>query len=345
MAVSALVHLVTGGLAVGGALLAVLGWETIVQPVLGLLLVSLAAQLRPRLGKVDEEHFLRRADAPRVFALLDDIAEAVGTRGFDAVRLTPGFAISAVPYGLRGRRLDVGLALWKTLTPQQRVACLARALGHFATGDVRHRLTVRTALSLLDGPAAPSGDPDALREQALAVSPVSRRADDMAQAAGRFRVDSALSRWGVRLTAWPLKQAARLAQRLAAPVAEEAEHRSDALAARVASTEAAVRARERLALAGAVEAELRRMAVEARTFGRRNAAQGLWRQLAAYAADLPGGAVLRETERVRITLLDEADRCPPLVTLDPTAAEAVDRELEPAERAVAERFVHDGAGP
>ncbi|MER6806061.1 MULTISPECIES: M48 family metallopeptidase [Streptomyces] len=146
MAVSALVHLVTGGLVVGGALLIVLGWETIVQPVLGLFLIFLAAELRPRFGKVDEERLLRRAGVPRLFALLDDIAEAVGTRGFDAVRLTQDFAISAVPFGLRRRRLDIGLALWETLTPQQRIACPARARGHFAAGDVRHNLMVRTAL-------------------------------------------------------------------------------------------------------------------------------------------------------------------------------------------------------
>ncbi len=39
VAVSALVHLMTGALMVAGVLLIVLGWETIVQPGLGLLLI------------------------------------------------------------------------------------------------------------------------------------------------------------------------------------------------------------------------------------------------------------------------------------------------------------------
>ncbi|MBD0843853.1 M48 family metallopeptidase [Streptomyces sp. TRM68416] len=334
----------TGGLAAGGTLLIVFGWETIVQPVMGLFLICLAATLRPHRDKVDEERLLRRADAPRLFALLDEIAESVGTRGFDAVQLTQDFAISAVPFGLRGRRLDIGLALWETLTPQQRIACLTHEVGRFTTGDVRHNLMVRTVLPLLHGAAAPSDHSGAMREQALAASPVSRRADEMAQAAARFRVDSALSRWGAWLVTWPQKQMARLVQRLAASAAEEAEFRSDGLAARVASTEAAVQALECRGLSGAVTAESRRLAVEARTFSRTNAAEGLWRKLAAYAANVSGRESPHDDVRARIGMLREAAQYPAMVTLDHATAGTVERELEPAKRAVAERFIREGTG-
>ncbi|MEU3095626.1 M48 family metallopeptidase [Streptomyces sp. NPDC006967] len=179
-----------------------------------------------------------------MFALLDEIAGSLGTRGFDAVQLTQDFSISAVPSGLRGRRLDIGLALWETLPPQQRIACVAHELGHFAARDIRHHLIVRTVLPLAHGGTVPSGDVGTLREQALATSVTSRHADDMAHAAARFRVDSALARGGLRLVTWPQRQLARLADGLAASMAEEIEFRADGLAARVASTEAAVQALE-----------------------------------------------------------------------------------------------------
>ncbi|MEG3627717.1 M48 family metallopeptidase [Streptomyces poriticola] len=345
MAVCGVVHLVTGGLAVGGALLIVLGWETVVLPLLGILLIGLALHLRPRFGRDEEEQLLGRADAPLLFALLDETADAVGTRGCDAVRLTPGLSIGAAPRGLRGRRLDIGLGLWATLTPQQRVACLAHALGHFATGDVRYNLVVRTALPDPHRPGRSSGDPGLLREQVLAAPSTSRHADEMAQAAARFRVDSALARWGGRLAAWPLRLPARSARRLVAPVAEEAEFRSDALAARVASTGAAVQALERLARSAAVETELRRLAVEAGTFRRRDAARDLWRSLAAHTADLPDRGPHHEVTQARIDRLSGAEWHPGSVRLGRAAADALDRELEPAARAVAERSIRDGTGP
>ncbi|MBC7271127.1 MAG: hypothetical protein H5T76_20845 [Streptomyces sp.] len=347
MGVSVVVHLMIGALAVGGALLIVLGWETVVQPVLGLLLICLAAALRPPRGKVNQEQpTLAREDAPRLFALLDEIAESLGTRGFDAVRVTHDFSVSAVPFGLRGRRLDIGLALWESLTPQQRIACVAHELGHFTVGDVRHNLVVRTVLPLAHGGAAPSADEAGmLREQAMAASPRSRLAEDMAQATGRFRVDSALSRWGLWIVSWPQRQLARLVHRLAASLAEETELRSDALAARVASTEAVVRALECRCLSRAVTGELRRLAVEARTFGRAGAAEGLWQKVAAHAAGVSGDmAHPHHGVGTRIRVLREGDVRPATVAPDGVAVGAVERELEPTKKAVAERFIRDGVG-
>jgi Zn-dependent protease with chaperone function len=340
--VSALVHLLTGALVVGGTLLIIFGWPTIIQPVLGLFLICLAVQLRPRRGTVDGEGLLRRADAPQLFALVDEIARVLGTRTVDVIQCTHHFEIRAVPFGLRRRRLDIGLALWETLTPQQRIACLAHELGHFAIGDVRHHMMVRTVLPLLHSAAAPSGSSAALRERALAASPVSRRADEMAHAAARFRVDSALSGWALWLVTWPHTQMARLVQGLAASVAEEVEFRSDGLAAQVASTEAAVQALQCRGLSGVMGAELRRLAVEARTFDRPHAGEGLWQKLAAYAGKV-SHTFPRDVPQVRIGMLSAAPQYPAMVTLDRSAAEGVERELEPGKRAVAQRFIRDSA--
>ncbi|MER7576212.1 M48 family metallopeptidase [Streptomyces sp. NPDC126514] len=341
VAVSALMHLLTGALVVGGTLLIIFGWATIIQPVLGLLLICLAVQLRPRRGTVDGERPLRRADAPQLFALVDEVAHGLGTRTVDVIQCTHRFEIRAVPFGMRRRRLEIGLALWELLTPQQRIACLAHELGHFATGDVRHHMMVRTVLPILHSAAAPSESSATLREQALATSPVSRRADEMAHAAARFRVDSALSGWAIWLATWPHKQMARLVQGLAASVAEEVEYRSDGLAAQVASTEAAVQALQCRGLSGVMGAELRRLAVEARTFDRPHAAEGLWQKLAAYAGEVSGDTLPRDVPQVRIDALSAAPQYPAMVTLDRSAAEGVERELEPGKRAVAQRFIRD----
>ncbi|MEU3095627.1 hypothetical protein ABZ690_12600 [Streptomyces sp. NPDC006967] len=44
---------------------------------------------------------------------------------------------------------------------------------------------------------------------------------------------------------------------------------------------------------------------------------------------------------MRIDLLGEAEQYPATVTLDGTAAEALERELEPVRRTIAERFIRD----
>ncbi|MFI9153173.1 hypothetical protein [Streptomyces sp. NPDC053367] len=344
VALSAVLHLVTWAVAVGGVLLVVLGWETVVQPVLGLILLGLAVHLRPPADPVDADGVLRRTDAPRLFSLLDDIARALGGRSCDAVRLTPGFEVRAVRHGLRGTRLDLGLALWATLTPQQRVACLAQALAGLTGTDVSRHLLVRTALRIGSRPVAPSDDSAALRERAFATPRTSRRTDDLAEAAGRFRVDNALSRWTVWLVTWPLRQVVRLVRRLVAPLAAEAERRSDASAAEVASTEAAVAALTRREAAPALDTELRRLAVEARAFGREDASDALWGRLASHTANLPAAPSPGGAARSRAGLLAAAEPRPARVTLDPEAAAALERELEPAGRAVARRYIRDVAG-
>ncbi|MEV6106027.1 M48 family metallopeptidase [Streptomyces sp. NPDC051940] len=338
------VHLTTGGIAVGGGLLIGFGWETGIQPFVGIGMIALAYELHPRRDRTQDsgESLLQRADAPEHFALLDEVADAVGTHGFDTVRLDAGYAIRATPYGLGHRRLDIGLALWETLTPAQRIACVAHELGRFAEHDVRHNVFVRTTVPLLGAPSdRAADDSDALREQSFATSPYSRFADEMAEAAATFRVTSAMSRWVMWLPARLLGRTARLAHRLAVPVAEEAAVRADAVAARVASTEAAVQALVRSRHAGAVLTELERMAVEARTFKRKDVVRELWGRLAAFAAGLAEPERGSDAVSARIALLGRDGPHAALVAVDAAASAAMDGELAEVKQAVAERFVRD----
>ncbi|GLV82229.1 hypothetical protein Slala03_19180 [Streptomyces lavendulae subsp. lavendulae] len=77
-----LVHAVTLILLVSGVLLVVLGWETGVQPVVGALLLGLAAVLRPRTVRLPKDApVLYRADAPRLFELIDEVGRWSGRPG------------------------------------------------------------------------------------------------------------------------------------------------------------------------------------------------------------------------------------------------------------------------
>ncbi|MFI6339925.1 M48 family metalloprotease [Streptomyces sp. NPDC050535] len=53
-------------------------------------------------------------------------------------------------YGVRGRRLPVlGMSLWEVLTPGERIALLGHELAHYADGDTRNGVVVGTAVRTL----------------------------------------------------------------------------------------------------------------------------------------------------------------------------------------------------
>ncbi|MEU7024101.1 M48 family metallopeptidase [Streptomyces sp. NPDC046203] len=151
-----LVHGVTVALAAAGLWLWLLTarWGEGLQPVIGVLLLGLAVLLRPRFGSTarlrKSETVLERSDAPHLFALLDEVAAAVGTRGVDIVVVEADANAGVRTHGLRQRRvLWLGMSLWAVLSPQERVALLGHEFGHYAHGDTRHSLLVGSALRTL----------------------------------------------------------------------------------------------------------------------------------------------------------------------------------------------------
>lgn len=115
--------------------------------VLGLVLLGIAVVLRPRFMRLpDDVPLLKRADAPELFAMVDEVAEVVGTRGVDRIAVDWDFNASVCAYGLFGRRLlTLGVPLWEILGPQERIALLGHELGHLANGDTRQAVLVGTA--------------------------------------------------------------------------------------------------------------------------------------------------------------------------------------------------------
>jgi heat shock protein HtpX len=72
-----------------------------------------------------------REEAPTLFAVVDRVASAVGTRAPRVIAVGSNYNAAVSAYGLRRRRvLYLGLAMWGVLTPQQLVALLGHELGH-----------------------------------------------------------------------------------------------------------------------------------------------------------------------------------------------------------------------
>ncbi|MFF9286177.1 M48 family metalloprotease [Streptomyces griseosporeus] len=272
------VHAVTLVLLLAGVWCLVRGWGGIGM-VAGAILLAMAVALRPRFARLpDDRPVLRRADAPELFALVDDVARSVGTRTVDAIVVDDEVNASVSTYGLRARRrLTIGLPLWEILTPRERVALLGHELGHYGNGDTRHGVVVGTALQSLGQwhyYFAPVPNPSGVQilVNLLYVLP-------------RLFVHGVLM----------------LLDQLTLRAAQRAEYLADREAARAGSTDAAVGLMDRLLIADSAVTALRREANQAALRGHRAAqraesrAEELWDRLAAHMASVPG----HEYERLR----------------------------------------------
>ncbi|KQX48134.1 hypothetical protein ASE09_14465 [Streptomyces sp. Root66D1] len=340
LGLAVLVHGVTLALLLGGLWLVVACWGRGFLPALGGVAIALAVLLRPRfrsLRKAAEDGLvLRRPDAPRLFALLDEIAESVGTTGVVAVVVDADANASVSTYGVRQRRvLRLGLGLWEILSPQERVALLGHEFGHYAQGDTRRTLLVGNAFRSLD-----------TWRYTLAPTPAENLMDtfvNLVTAPPRLLVDGLL----VVLEHLTLRDAQR------------AEYLADSAAARAAGTEAAAGLMDRLLISDGVAGELRRESVAARTrlggARREDPAEGLWERLAAHAAAVPEreyDRLRRVAERrghqvdathppthLRHRRLTRGEQVAARIVLAPARTAEVEAELDGARRSIARELV------
>ncbi|MCX5142423.1 MULTISPECIES: M48 family metallopeptidase [unclassified Streptomyces] len=338
LALALAVHGVTAALLVGGLLLVTLGWGSGL-PFLGALCLVTAWVLRPRFARLPEdEPVLRRADAPELFALIDEIAGTVGTTGVHAVSVTGEFNASVSTYGLRRRRvLSIGLGLWETLGAEQRIALLGHELGHYANGDTRHGLIIGNACRSLDTwryLLAPAEHPTPLEAVINALYLLPR---------------SAVT--GVLM----------VLDHLTLRAAQRGEYLADSFAARCGSTEAAVGLMDRLLVADSVAAKLLRESNSLRTRRGGTAAggevwSGLWERLAAHMDTIPESEHERQRRcsalrghsvdathpptHLRRTRLLTAAVLPAAVTMDTARRTALQDELSGARDRVARRIMN-----
>ncbi|MCM2412179.1 M48 family metallopeptidase [Streptomyces sp. RKAG290] len=338
LALALAVHGVTAALIVGGLLLVVLGWGTAL-PLLGALCLVLAFALRPRFGRLPEHGpLLLRGDAPELFALIDEVAAAVGTTGVHTVAITDEVNASVSTYGIRQRRvLTVGLGLWEILTPQERIALLGHELGHYANGDARHGLVIGNALQSLGA-----------WWYLLARTPNPTFAEAAVNAV------CLLPRCAVLGLLMLLDQ-------LTLRATQRGEYLADSWAARCGSTEAAVGLIDRLLTSDSAATTLLRESNALKAGrpgdgGGRDAWRGLWERLAAHMDSVPASEherLLRRGARhghgvdsthppthLRRSRLLAAPPVPATVTADTARRTALDAELCAARDRVARRVVN-----
>jgi Zn-dependent protease with chaperone function len=142
------VHLLTIGLAVLGVEVAVGNTirgavRVVIVGILALIVLSMVPRMPglPRHTKV-----VREADAPGLWRLIRRVAEATRSPLPNYIVLTPEYDAWSATVGFRRRRvLGIGMALWSTITPAERVAALGHELAHGRRGDCRGNLLVQTA--------------------------------------------------------------------------------------------------------------------------------------------------------------------------------------------------------
>ncbi|MDX3831979.1 M48 family metallopeptidase [Streptomyces europaeiscabiei] len=337
------VHGLTLALAAGGVWCMVAG-RGAVTVVAGLVFLVLAWALAPRVSRLpDDRPVLFRADAPELFALVDEVARAVGTRSVHTIAVDGSINASVMTYGVRGRRLlTLGMPLWEVLTPAERIALLGHELAHYANGDTRNGLVVGTAvrtLSLWHHTLQPLPHPSAVEMavNALYVVP-------------RLLVRGVLE----------------LLVRLTSRAGIRAEYLADRLAARTASTQAAVGLMDRLLITETFEVLLRSEANRAALGGSRSTreatarADELWGLLTAYAASVPEHEYERQ-RRAGARRGHQVDTTHPpthlrracLLAAEPVAAmvvpqahqtERIVTELAAARTEAARRLLRDGLG-
>ncbi|MEH0660141.1 M48 family metallopeptidase [Streptomyces stelliscabiei] len=337
------VHGVTLALAVGGVWCVVAGWGG-VGMVAGPVLLVLAWALAPRARRLpDDQPLLFRADAPELFALVDEVADAVGTRGVHVIAVDGSINACVTTYGVRGRRLLVlGMPLWEVLTPGERIALLGHELAHYANGDTRNGLVVGSAIrtmALWHQTLRPFAHPSAM-EMLVNVFYV----------VPRLLVHAVLV----------------LLVRLTSRAGIRAEYLADRLAARTASTQEAASLMDRLLITRALGVQLRGAANRAALGGRRSAreaaarADELWEVLTAYAASVPEHEYERQRRagarrghqvdathpptHLRRACLLAGEPQPAAVVPQAHRTERIAAELATARTEVARRLLRDGLG-
>ncbi|MBE8474305.1 M48 family metallopeptidase [Streptomyces justiciae] len=266
-AIALLVHGVTLALLVGGLWLLIDGWGGFGM-VPGLFLLGLAVTLRPRLNRLPSgAHVVSRSAAPELYALVDEVAAALGTRSVDVIVLDAQSNASVTHLGVRRRVLTLGLPLWEVLSPQERIALLGHELGHFTHRDTRHGMVVGTAYS-------------SLTTWRYYLSPITNPT-----------VPEYFVNLFYLLPRWLITGVVLLLDLLTTRASQRSEYLADTAAAQVASTEAAVGTMDRLLVLESIDTTLYREVNARRLRGSRRLtaedAEGLWEALAAHLRSVP----------------------------------------------------------
>lgn len=243
------VHVVTVAMLAAAVLVAISSVPIVPRVALTALLLGFAVATRPRLGRLDRHApLLLRPDAPRLYALLDEVADALEAPRIHCVVVTDDVATHYDRLGpMRRPTLTIGVAMWAALSPQSKVALLAHEIAHGANHDPRRSWAVESAEA-------------SLQVWRHYLRPVGLTTPARTGGPSRLIYGPTVPRMRYDVLAMPvllpLYSAATACRRLLVATtrsaSEQAEYAADAMAVRVASRPAAVSVLERQILTDGV---------------------------------------------------------------------------------------------
>ncbi|MEM7332696.1 MAG: M48 family metallopeptidase [Chloroflexota bacterium] len=117
--------------------------------VLGILLLAIVWEIRPRFGKMPENR-LERDNFPTLYKLVDEISEDLGAKKVHSIVIEHGYkAFFGQITILRKNVLFLGLPLFAILNGQERVALIAHEIAYGVSNDPMRSFFVRTAVDTL----------------------------------------------------------------------------------------------------------------------------------------------------------------------------------------------------
>jgi Zn-dependent protease with chaperone function len=326
--VAAIVHLFTLALFAGGVAAIVVEFPNVISMLVGLVMVSAAFLMRPRVAGEPDGIVLEPEQAPRLHALVTQVTRPAP----DRIVVDDAWNAAWVLAGWRRRRvLVLGLPLFAALEPPERVALIAHEAAHGRNGDARHGRFVGSAISGLD-----------------ALSEVLRPAHGSAVlAVVGFSAVEWLTNGLTWLLSRPVDAVLWLQARLLLHDMRRAEFLADDAAAQVAGTDAVIALHERLLLYPAFAHAVQQAAVRG--------GDDVLDQIRTAVRAVPE----RERERrrriarlehvrlddthpptaMRISVLEQRERRSAAVTLDAFGSERIDAELEPLDAAIGRELV------
>lgn len=290
---------------------------------LGVLLVALAIFLRPRLYRAPRrKDRLPPEQAPTLVALVERLSARIGIAPPDYLVLDDSFNASVRQSGFRRRTtLQLGMSLWLSVPPQDRVALLAHELAHTVNGDPNRSLLVQPAMATFARLADWTG---ARRTLAFVLDP--------------DRPPRDLARLLAELAMWAISRVFLLVHLTLAALAlrnhQRAEYLADHLAAQIAGTAATVDLLDRMTLANATlktlyyaaerhpPAQWRELVdhqVQARAARRHLRRQLSRRRTSLWDSHPPDG--------LRAAILEQRTHFEPGLLITDSAAEQIDREF------------------
>ncbi len=232
---------------VGGVALLVVGvgQPNIIAIILGVVAVLLAYLMRPRFGRVPPSDHVEPGRAQTLYALGERIAGQLETTPPDVIIVSSDWNASWATLGIRRTNvLTLGLPLFVSLSPAERVALVAHEIAHGRNGDTRRGLLVGSALAA-----------QAELYEMLAPAP-----NDPGDEGLSWLLNVLIARPVMWLVSRPPYALLWLFARLTAHDSHRAEYQADELASRVAGTEAVVSLQETVLLDGLLYARVVRAA-------------------------------------------------------------------------------------